>query len=52
VNKKTPRKDVLGVTGAAKPVFDCCIDLGFTAADTIGNASETADWPGPCASAG
>ena len=44
VNRKTPRKDVLGVTGAAKPVFDCCIDLGFTAADTIGNARETAEW--------
>jgi uncharacterized SAM-binding protein YcdF (DUF218 family) len=32
------------VTGAAKPIFDCCIDLGFTAADTVGNARETAEW--------
>lgn len=44
VNRKTTRKDMLGVTGAAKPVFDCCVDLGFTAADTIGNGSEAAEW--------
>jgi uncharacterized SAM-binding protein YcdF (DUF218 family) len=24
--------------------FDCCADLGFMAADTRGNAQETADW--------
>ncbi len=24
--------------------FDCCADLGFVAADTRGNAQETADW--------
>jgi uncharacterized SAM-binding protein YcdF (DUF218 family) len=24
--------------------FDCCADLGFTAADTRGNARETAEW--------
>jgi uncharacterized SAM-binding protein YcdF (DUF218 family) len=44
VNRKTTRKDMLAVTGASKPVFDCCIDLGFTAADTIGNGSESAEW--------
>lgn len=44
VNRKTTRKDMLGVTGAAKPIFDCCVDLGFTAADTIGNGSESAEW--------
>ena len=44
VNRKTTRRDMLGVTGAAKPIFDCCVDLGFVAADTIGNASESADW--------
>jgi uncharacterized SAM-binding protein YcdF (DUF218 family) len=32
------------VTGAAKPLFDCCVDLGFSAANTIGNARETAEW--------
>lgn len=44
VNRKTTRADIRGVTGAAKPVFDCCVDLGFTAADTIGNARETTEW--------
>lgn len=26
------------------PAFDCCLDLGFMARDTRGNARETADW--------
>jgi uncharacterized SAM-binding protein YcdF (DUF218 family) len=30
--------------GAAKPLFDCCVDLGFQAANTLGNARETAAW--------
>ena len=25
-------------------MFDCCVDLGFTAANTLGNARETAEW--------
>jgi uncharacterized SAM-binding protein YcdF (DUF218 family) len=44
VNRRATRQDIQGVTGAAKPMFDCCIDLGFTAADTVGNARETAEW--------
>lgn len=24
--------------------FDCCIDIGYMAANTVGNAAETADW--------
>lgn len=44
VNRKATRHDLLGLTGVAKPVFDCCVDLGFTASDTIGNARETAAW--------
>ena len=44
VNRAATRQDILGVTGAAKPIFDCCVDLGFTAADTVGNARETAEW--------
>jgi uncharacterized SAM-binding protein YcdF (DUF218 family) len=44
VNRRASRRDVWGVTGAAKPLFDCCVDLGFTAADTLGNAREAADW--------
>jgi uncharacterized SAM-binding protein YcdF (DUF218 family) len=44
VNRMASRRDVWGVTGAAKPLFDCCVDLGFTAEDTVGNARETAQW--------
>jgi uncharacterized SAM-binding protein YcdF (DUF218 family) len=44
VNPKATRQDVWSVTRASKPLFDCCVDLGFTAADTIGNARETAQW--------
>lgn len=44
VNRRASRRDVWGVTGAAKPLFDCCVDLGFTADDTIGNAREAAQW--------
>ncbi len=44
VNRQTTRKDVWALTGAAKPLFDCCVDLGFTAADTVGNAREAGDW--------
>jgi len=44
VNRKATRTDLLGVTGAVKSVFDCCVDLGFSAANTIGNAREAAEW--------
>jgi uncharacterized SAM-binding protein YcdF (DUF218 family) len=44
VNRLATRQDLWTVTGAPKPLFDCCVDLGFTAADTVGNARETAEW--------
>jgi len=44
VDRKVSRRELWGVTGAAKPLFDCCVDLGFDAANTMGNARETADW--------
>lgn len=44
VNRVATREDILGVTGAVKNIYDCCVDLGFMAADTIGNARETAEW--------
>ena len=28
----------------AGPLYDCCVDLGFEAIDTLGNARETAQW--------
>jgi len=44
VNHRVSRNQIWGMTGAAKPLFDCCVDLDFTAANTIGNARETARW--------
>jgi uncharacterized SAM-binding protein YcdF (DUF218 family) len=44
VNDKVSRERIWSVTGAAKPLFDCCVDLDFDAADTIGNAREAARW--------
>lgn len=44
VNRMATRGDLWNVTGAAKPLFDCCVDLGFTAEDTLGNARESAQW--------
>jgi uncharacterized SAM-binding protein YcdF (DUF218 family) len=32
------------VEPAARDKIDCCVDLGFAAANTFGNAIETADW--------
>jgi uncharacterized SAM-binding protein YcdF (DUF218 family) len=44
VNPAATRGQIWAVTRAAKPLFDCCVDLDFTAANTIGNARETARW--------
>lgn len=44
VNRDASREDIRKVSRAARRLYDCCVDLGFTAADTVGNARETADW--------
>ncbi len=44
VNREATRADVQSVTRAVKPIYDCCVDLGFAAADTVGNARETSEW--------
>lgn len=46
VNPMASRADVRRVSRAVRRLYDCCVDLGFTAADTVGNARETADWAG------
>lgn len=38
------RADIRRVSRAVRRLYDCCVDLGFTAADTVGNARETAAW--------
>jgi uncharacterized SAM-binding protein YcdF (DUF218 family) len=44
VNRDLTREDVRNVSTAVKRLYDCCVDLGFSALDTVGNARETADW--------
>lgn len=44
VNPATSESELRRLTGAAKATFDCCVDIGYEALDTIGNASETARW--------
>ncbi|MDP2258522.1 MAG: YdcF family protein [Caulobacter sp.] len=44
VNREASRDDILAVSRAVKPIYDCCVDLGYAAADTVGNAEEIAEW--------
>lgn len=44
VSRQVTRAELQILTGADKPIYDCCVDLGFRAADTVGNARETAQW--------
>ena len=44
VNPMASRADVRRVSKAVRRLYDCCVDLGFTAADTVGNARETLAW--------
>jgi uncharacterized SAM-binding protein YcdF (DUF218 family) len=44
VNRDVSREQLRTATGAVRRLYDCCVDLGFTAADTVGNARETAEW--------
>jgi uncharacterized SAM-binding protein YcdF (DUF218 family) len=45
VNRKTTREEVRRAARAvAGPLYECCVDLGFEAIDTVGNARETAEW--------
>ena len=44
VNRAATPADILGVSKATRPIFACCVQLGFEAADTKGNARETAAW--------
>ncbi|HEX4196010.1 MAG TPA: YdcF family protein [Caulobacteraceae bacterium] len=44
VNPQASRADIRGVAKATRRYYDCCVDLGFQATDTVGNARETANW--------
>jgi len=44
VNPGVPVADIAAAADAPANLFDCCVDVGARAADTIGNAAETAAW--------
>lgn len=44
VNRMASPADIRGVSKATRALFACCVQLGFEAADTKGNARETAAW--------
>ena len=44
VNREASREDIRTVSRAVRRLYDCCVDLGFNAANTVGNARETQEW--------
>jgi len=44
VNPKATPADIRAVSKAPRRLYACCVDLGRQAANTIGNARETAAW--------
>lgn len=44
VNPATSGSAIKRATGANGELFSCCVDIGYQAIDTIGNAHETAGW--------
>ncbi len=44
VHPDVTRQDRQAVAHASNRIYNCCVDLGFDAADTLGNAQETAAW--------
>lgn len=44
VNPAATDADIAQALEVEEALLDCCIDLGRSAADTIGNAAETAQW--------
>jgi uncharacterized SAM-binding protein YcdF (DUF218 family) len=44
VHPDVTRADLQAVAHASSRLYNCCVDLGFDATDTLGNAQETAAW--------
>ncbi len=44
VNRKTGRDALKRLTGLPEATFTCCVDVGYAALDTTGNADETRAW--------
>jgi uncharacterized SAM-binding protein YcdF (DUF218 family) len=44
VNREVKRAELLNVTEGSRRLYECCVDLGYEAENTVGNAREIADW--------
>lgn len=44
VFKHTGKRALMKISGLPEQKFDCCVDLGYAAHDTVGNAVETRSW--------
>ena len=44
VNEQVRREELRAVLGASRRLSECCVDLGYDAQNTPGNAKEIADW--------
>jgi uncharacterized SAM-binding protein YcdF (DUF218 family) len=44
VFRRTGKKALLEISGLPEDKFDCCVDVGYAALDTAGNANETRAW--------
>jgi uncharacterized SAM-binding protein YcdF (DUF218 family) len=44
VHPDTSADELRQLTRTSKTLFNCCVDIGYEALDTIGNASESANW--------
>ncbi|HMN37754.1 MAG TPA: YdcF family protein [Hyphomicrobium sp.] len=44
VNRITTKHDIERLSGLDHKSFTCCVDLGYEALDTVGNADETRSW--------
>ena len=44
VNRATRSAVIAKILPVSRELFECCVDLGYQALDTAGNAKETRDW--------
>jgi uncharacterized SAM-binding protein YcdF (DUF218 family) len=44
VNRDVRRQELRALTPGSSKLFNCCVDLGFEAENTVGNAQEIAAW--------
>jgi uncharacterized SAM-binding protein YcdF (DUF218 family) len=44
VFRRTGKKALIEISGLPEDKFDCCVDIGYDALDTAGNANETRAW--------